>query len=358
MRSANLLHVALLATLAACSGSGGDDGDAIDPNTSLDALTSEGTPDTTLTHVFLKPAPTAFEHGRPGAIRFIVIHDIEGSASAGINTFRDHGAKTSAHYIVDSAGVIVQMVHEHDVANHAGHALYNGYGIGIEHAGHSQRSEYTDAEYRSSAKLVADIAARNRIPIDAQHIVGHSQIPRVDEVLPPCSRTSTICGGKSQHDDPGPFWNWGKYMDLVTAAAQAIGYSGIGAPDPMLAAAPPSTLALERVLPGANWITQCAAHADGGDATTAMQSAFRTMDDDPHAESRYVQRAVDPCGAPTGGVFPLVFHGFAKADVAGFSVHTCSHGTKQTYAVGSEVPCGAGTTCAVASLVDATGTCP
>ena len=353
MRNANLVHVAMLATLAACSGAVADD-----PSTSEDALTSEGTPDTTLTRMFLKPAPTSFERGRPGAIRYIVIHDIEGSASSGINTFRDHGAQTSAHYIVDGAGSIVQMVHEQDVANHAGHSLFNGYGIGIEHAGHSQHDEYTDAEYRSSAKLVADIAARNRIPIDAQHIVGHSQVPRVDEVLVPCSRTSTICGGHSQHDDPGPFWNWGKYMDLVTAAAQAIGYSGEGAPDPKIAAAPPSTLALDHALPGAYWITQCAARAEGGDDMNAMQSAFRTMDDDPHAESRYVQRAVDPCGDPTRGVFPLVFHGFAKADVSGFTVHACSHGTKQTYAVGSEAACGASTTCAVASLVDATGTCP
>jgi len=353
MRTASLVHVAMLATLAACAADGADD-----PSTSEDALSTEGTPDTALTRMFLKPAPTSFERGRPGAIRYIVIHDIEGPASAGISTFREHDAKTSAHYIVDDAGAIVQMVHEHDVANHAGHALYNGYGIGIEHAGHSQHDEYTDAEYRGSAKLVAEIAARNRIPIDALHIVGHSQVPRVDEVLAPCSRTSTICGGKSQHDDPGPFWNWGKYMDLVKAAAQAIGYSGDGAPDPKLADAPASTLVLDHALPGANWITQCAARGDGSDATNAMQSAFRTMDDDPHAESRYVQRAVDPCGDPTGGVFPLVFRGFAKSDLQGFSVHACNHGTKQTYAVGSEVACGAGTTCAVASLVDATGTCP
>jgi N-acetyl-anhydromuramyl-L-alanine amidase AmpD len=355
MRSSNLVHVAMLAMLAACSGacSGAVEED---PGASVDALSTEGTPDTTLTRMFLKPATTSFERGRPGAIRYIVIHDIEGSASSAINTFRNHGAQTSAHYVVDSGGAIVQMVHEHDIANHAGHALFNAYAIGIEHAGHTNRDEYTDAEYRSSAKLVADIAARHRIPIDAQHIVGHSQVPRVDEVLAPCSRTSKICGGHSQHDDPGPFWSWSKYMALVTAAAQAIGYSGEGAPDPSISAAPAASLDIGHALPGAFWITQCAAP---GSATEGMQTAFRTLDAESRIESRYVQRAVDPCGTADHGVFPLVFHGFAQSDVHGLTVHACDHGTKHAYSVAGEVPCGADVTCAVASLVGSTaGGCP
>jgi len=350
MRNANLVHVAMLATLAACSGAV----ESEDPSTSLDALTSEGTPDTTLTKTFLKPAPTSFERGRPGAIRYIVIHDIEGPASSAVSTFREHGAQTSAHYIVDSGGAVVQMVHESDIANHAGHALFNAYAVGIEHAGHAKHDEYTDAEYRGSAKLAADIAARHKIPIDPQHIVGHSQVPRVDEVLAPCSRTSTICGGHSQHDDPGPFWNWAKYMDLVKTAAQAIGYSGDGGPDPQLAAAPPSTLSLGRTLPGAYWITQC--DADGVDG---RQSAFRTMDNDSNAESRYVQRAVDPCGDATSGLFPFVFHGLARTDVEGVTVRTCEHGKRQTFEITGEVPCGSNGTCAIASVADANaGTCP
>lgn len=351
MRNATLVHVAMLATVAACSGAGDSEDD---PSASIDALTSEGTPDTTLVRTFLKPAPTSFEHGRPGAIRYIVIHDIEGPASSAVSTFREHGAQTSAHYIVDSGGAIVQMVHESDIANHAGHALYNAYAVGIEHSGHAKHDEYTDAEYRSSAKLAADVAARHRIPIDAQHIVGHSQVPRVDEVLAPCSRTSTICGGHNVHDDPGPFWNWTKYMALVQAAAQAIGYSGEGGPDPRLAAAPASSLVLSRTLPGAYWLTQC-----DSDGTSGMQSAFRTMDNESRAESRYVQRALDPCGEATRGVFPFVLHGFSHSDVDGFTVHACEHGTKQTYTVGGEVSCGPSSTCAVASLVDSSAdACP
>jgi N-acetyl-anhydromuramyl-L-alanine amidase AmpD len=350
MRSANLVHVATLAMLAACSGAVEDD-----PGSSIDALSTEGTPDTTLTRMFLKPAPTSFERGRPGAIRYIVIHDIEGSASSAINTFRNHGALTSAHYIVDSAGAAVQMVHEHDIANHAGHALYNAYAIGIEHAGHAKHDEYTDAEYRGSAKLAADIAKRNRIPIDAQHIVGHSQVPRVDEVLSPCSRTSTICGGRSLHDDPGPFWNWTKYMDLVKAAAQAIGYAGDGGPDPMITAAPSESVDIGHTLPGAFWVTQCGATGGNMDG---MQTAFRTFDNESRVESRYVQSAVDPCGTVSHGLFPFVFHGFSQADLHGLTLQACDHGTKHTFGVSGEVPCGE-STCAIASLVDSSdGACP
>src|SRR4051794_6712505 len=125
---ASFVAVAMLATIAGCSGAGEEDA-----STSIDALTSEGTPDTSLTTMYLKPASTAFERGRPGAIRYIIIHDIEGSAGSAVNTFRAPGAKTSAHYVIDKNGSIIQMVHEADIANHAGHAAFNGYAIGIEH---------------------------------------------------------------------------------------------------------------------------------------------------------------------------------------------------------------------------------
>jgi hypothetical protein len=295
---------------------------------------------------FLKPATSAFERGRPGAIRYIIIHDIEGPASSAVSTFRAPGATTSAHYIVDSAGGIVQMVHEADLANHAGHAAFNGYAIGIEHAGHAKHNEYTDTEYRASARLAAEIIARHGIPLDQDHIIGHSQVPRTDDVLTPCSRTSTHCGGHALHDDPGPFWDWTKYMALVKAAADNIGYSGVGAPDPHISSAPVAELAIERPLPPAYWLTQCG-------ADRMMQTAFRTIDGTSRAESRYVQQTVDPCGDAAQGVFPFVFHGLAQADVRGITLHACEGGTKQTYAVDGEVPCGVGSTCAVASLVEA-----
>jgi N-acetyl-anhydromuramyl-L-alanine amidase AmpD len=186
MWATNLLALATLVAVIGCSA-----GNVDDASTSTEALTSEGTTDTALTTMFLKPSSTAFQSGRPGVVRYIVIHDIEGSGSSAINTFRTHGAQTSAHYVVDSAGGVVQMVHEADVANHAGHAAFNGYAVGIEHAGHTEHDEYTDAEYRGSAKLAADIAKRHGIPLDQDHIIGHSQVPTTNEEMTPCSRSST-----------------------------------------------------------------------------------------------------------------------------------------------------------------------
>jgi N-acetyl-anhydromuramyl-L-alanine amidase AmpD len=349
MRIGTLLPLAMMTTVAACSGGGGDDA----AGTSSDALISEGTPDTTLTSMFLAPAKTAFEHGRPGAVRYLVIHDIEGSASSAINTFRAPGAVTSAHYVIDSKGAIVQMVHEKDIANHAGHAAYNGFGIGIEHAGHAMHDEYTDAEYRSSARLAAEIVKRHGIPIDQDHIVGHLQVPRTDDVLPACATTSTRCGGKSAHDDPGPFWSWTRYMALVRAAAASIGYTGTSVPVPPLTIAKPTALAITRALQGAYWLTRC----DAGDPL--RQTTFRTMDNAPRIESRYVQKTVDPCGDLADGAFPLVFHGFGETAVQGLTLQTCESGIQQTYVAAGEIACEAGASCAIATrIAGATTACP
>ena len=79
-----------------------------------------------------------------------------------------------------------------------------------------------------------------------------------------------------------------------------------------------------------------------------MQTAFRTVDAESRIESRYVQSAVDPCGAVEHGVFPLVFHGLSQIEVHRLTVHACDHGTKHAYSVGGELSCGADTTCATA----------
>jgi hypothetical protein len=80
-----------------------------------------------------------------------------------------------------------QYVGEADTAFHAGrvwkpvwdaikpHVNPNLYTIGIEHEGRGE-SEWPDAMYTSSAKLIADICTRWSIPIDREHIVGHREI--------------------------------------------------------------------------------------------------------------------------------------------------------------------------------------
>jgi N-acetyl-anhydromuramyl-L-alanine amidase AmpD/photosystem II stability/assembly factor-like uncharacterized protein len=148
-------------------------------------------------------------------ITTIVIHTTEGSYAGAINWFADPRARASAHYVVRSIdGQVTQVVHEKDIAWHAGNWAYNLKAIGIEHeAIESNCHWYTDAMYRGSAQLVAYLAAKYLIPIDRKHIIGHYQVPDPNN--------PHLHGGADHHTDPGPCWNWPKYMALVRSYAQA-----------------------------------------------------------------------------------------------------------------------------------------
>ena len=93
----------------------------------------------------------------------------------------------SAHYGIGRSGEIHQYVGEADTAFHAGRVWKpkwgklkakvnpNLYTIGIEHEGQGA-SDWPDAMYASSSKLIADVCNRWSIPIDREHIVGHREI--------------------------------------------------------------------------------------------------------------------------------------------------------------------------------------
>ena len=79
--------------------------------------------------------------------------------------------------------------------------------VEIEHAGWSyRRGSITRVEQRASARLVAYLARRMHIPIDRRHIIGHA------DVRHPSGRG---WGGVDHHTDPGPYWNWSRYLRLV-----------------------------------------------------------------------------------------------------------------------------------------------
>jgi N-acetylmuramoyl-L-alanine amidase len=107
------------------------------------------------------------------------------------------------------------MVHEKDIAWHAGNWDVNTRSIGIEHEGFIDDCTWnTDAMYRSSALLVAHLAARYSIPVDREHIIGHSEVPDPNH--------PGQYGGADGHTDPGSCWNWGLYMSYVQADAAGI----------------------------------------------------------------------------------------------------------------------------------------
>lgn len=141
-------------------------------------------------------------------INTIVIHVTQGSWSSALNYFAStSNTRASAHYTVRSSdGLVGGSVREPDIAWHAGWWPTNTHSIGIEHEGYTnQPGWFTNAMYSSSARLSAYLAVKYHIPIDRKHIIGHSQVPG-------CSSGG---GGAGCHTDPGPYWRWHKYMDLV-----------------------------------------------------------------------------------------------------------------------------------------------
>ncbi|MFJ8694498.1 N-acetylmuramoyl-L-alanine amidase [Streptomyces roseolilacinus] len=151
-------------------------------------------------------------------IRYIVVHDTEGSYDGSLAVFQNSSTYASAHYMVRASdGLVTQMVENKDEAWHAGNKTLNMHSIGVEHEGYAikEGSWYTEPQYESSAALVKHLAVKYGIPLDREHIIGHDEIPGVLD-------------GKvrAQHWDPGPFWDWNHYMSLMGVRTGAGGAGG------------------------------------------------------------------------------------------------------------------------------------
>jgi hypothetical protein len=84
--------------------------------------------------------------------------------------------------------------------------------IGLEHEGFAAQNAawYTESMYQTSASLVRHLAAKYDVPLDRAHIIGHDQIPgHIPSRVP------------AMHWDPGPYWDWEHYFDLLGAPIQA-----------------------------------------------------------------------------------------------------------------------------------------
>lgn len=151
-------------------------------------------------------------------IRYIAIHDTEGSYDGSLAVFKNPLTYTSAHYLIRASdGLVTQMVENKNEAWHAANKTLNMHSIGVEHEGYAIKagSWYTEPQYESSAALVKHLATKYGIPLDREHIIGHDEIPGVLD-----SRV------RAQHWDPGPFWDWNHYMSLMGAPTGAGGAGG------------------------------------------------------------------------------------------------------------------------------------
>lgn len=172
---------------------------------------------------FLAATPAAVSDRKPGiAVDRIVIHTMEGSYEGSVRwaTYpRQKRAEsfqarrggtleswlassltfpTAAHYYVSRTGDATQMVADNKKCSHAN--SYNSRSIGIEHEGRAAVNDFPDAMLQKSARMVAALCRTHGIPVDREHIIGHSEVPG------------------ATHTDPGAFWPWERYMAMVRAA--------------------------------------------------------------------------------------------------------------------------------------------
>ncbi|MFE0514914.1 N-acetylmuramoyl-L-alanine amidase [Streptomyces sp. NPDC058964] len=140
------------------------------------------------------------------SIKYIVVHDTEGTWDGVLNLVQDPTYVSWNYTIRSTDGLIAQHVKAKDVAWHAGNWYINAKSVGIEHEGFlaSPDAWYTEAMYRSSARLVKYLAKKYGVPLDRQHILGHDNVPG--------PTTSTVPG---MHTDPGPYWDWRHYFELL-----------------------------------------------------------------------------------------------------------------------------------------------
>ena len=110
--------------------------------------------------------------------------------------------KVSAHLLIRRNGDIHQYVAFNKRAWHAGLSAYDGrercndFSIGIELEGDVHHT-YTDQQYLCLAELTQTLCAYYP-DLHPQRIVGHSDI------------------APQRKTDPGPFFDWPRYRDLLT----------------------------------------------------------------------------------------------------------------------------------------------
>lgn len=164
--------------------------------------------------------PSNYSSRSGTVITHVTIHTMQGSYAGAISWFQNPAANVSAHYNMRASdGQITQSVCEIDKAWHVSNS--NPYAVGIEHEGYiDDPTWYTSVMYQKSAVLTKDIAARNGIPIirtyDKNGDVG------VNSISDGCFKIKGHQHFPSQtHVDPGPYWDWNRYYDLINDVVSA-----------------------------------------------------------------------------------------------------------------------------------------
>jgi N-acetylmuramoyl-L-alanine amidase len=146
-----------------------------------------GKPDTALVDA-LQPSPNFGPRKGPGRLSDMLILHYTGVATAAgaIDWLSRAESKVSAHYVIDEAGRITQLVAEEMRAWHAGLAWWAGetdinsasIGIEIHNPGHEHGyPDFPDVQIERVIALCNDIACRHDIP--AARVLAHSDVAPV-----------------------------------------------------------------------------------------------------------------------------------------------------------------------------------
>ena len=182
---------------------------------------------------------------------FVVEHDTELYYEATLSYFQQSGTEASINYCVNSlhngsddqghvennpndapAGEITQMVEEQYWAWHV--VCWNRWMFGTEHEGFATSPAwYSDAMYQASGALTRYLCDKYNIPKDRNHIIGHDEWQNpawVSWMTDNWPQIDTTC---NTHHDPGPYWDWTKFMSIVTGSGGAtawvdFNYGGTG----------------------------------------------------------------------------------------------------------------------------------
>lgn len=168
--------------------------------------------------------------------QFCVIHDMEGYYLTTISYIQGGGGpqSVSINYCVNGlkngsdssghvennpsdspAGEITQMVREQYYAYHVG--CWNLWMFGTEHEGFvNNPAWYTEAMYRASADLQRHLCDNYGIPKDRNHIIAHGEWQNASWKTYMATNYASIDTTCNTHTDPGVYWNWSHFMQLIT----------------------------------------------------------------------------------------------------------------------------------------------
>lgn len=138
------------------------------------------------------PSPNSGPRRDGKTPRLLILHYTDtGDLETSLQMLKDTARETSAHYVIDEDGGILQLVDEDKRAWHAGKSFWVGemdvnsasIGIELQHPGHTfgYRS-FMQEQIESCIALCREIVARHNIL--PQHVLAHSDIAPARKIDP------------------------------------------------------------------------------------------------------------------------------------------------------------------------------